>query len=94
MARSWPSISIISLLMQLMSHEYMLLVTFVTSNFFLRHPILGASKNVQILIVLEFDEIRRVSYISEDDSNGEIRFVIRDLEEFWIFTEITILPFF
>ena len=29
-----------------------------------------------------------------DGSNGEIRFIIRDLEKFWIFTEITILPFF
>ena len=31
---------------------------------------------------------------SHGDSNGEVRFVIRDLEKFWIFTEITILPFF
>ena len=29
-----------------------------------------------------------------DDSNGEIRFVIRYLEKIWIFTEITIFPFF
>ena len=29
-----------------------------------------------------------------DDSNGEVRFVIRDLENFWVLTEITILPFF
>ena len=28
-----------------------------------------------------------------DDSNGEVRFVIRDLEKFQIFIEITILPF-
>ena len=28
-----------------------------------------------------------------DDSNGEIRFIIQDLEKFWIFTEFTILPF-
>ena len=55
---------------------------------------LVASKNVQIPIVLEFDEIRRGSYISGDDSNGEVHFVIRDLEKFRILTEITILPFF
>ena len=29
-----------------------------------------------------------------DDSNGEIHFVIRDLEKFWVLTKITILPFF
>ena len=29
-----------------------------------------------------------------DDSNGEVRFVIRDLENFQILTEITILSFF
>ena len=60
-ARSRPSISIISLLMQLMSHEYMLYVTFVTSNIVLRHPILGASKNMKFPTVSEFDEIRRGS---------------------------------
>ena len=56
-ARSRPSISIISLLIQLMSHEYMLYVTFVTSNIVLRYPILDASKNVKFLTVLEFDKI-------------------------------------
>ena len=61
MARSRPSISIIYLLMQLMSHEYMLYVTFVTSNIVLQHPILGASKNVKFPTVSEFDEIRRGS---------------------------------
>ena len=55
---------------------------------------LVALKNVQIPIVSEFDEIRRDSWISLDDSNGEIRFVIQDLEKFLILTEITILPFF
>ena len=48
----------------------------------------------EIPIVLEFDEIQRGSYISRDDSNGEVRLVIQDLENFWILTEITILPFF
>ena len=41
----------------------------------------------------EFDEIRHGSYISQDDSNGEVRFVIRDLEKIRILTEITILSF-
>ena len=46
---------ILSLLMQHVSHEYMLYVTFVTSDFILRHPILDASKNMQFLTVSEFD---------------------------------------
>ena len=29
-----------------------------------------------------------------DDSNGEVRFLIQDLEKFRILTEITLLPFF
>ena len=57
-------------------------------------PTLVSSKNVQILTISEFDENRCGSYISRDDSNNEFRFVIRDLEKFWIFTKITILPFF
>ena len=52
------------------------------------------SKNVKISTVSEFDEIRRGSWISQDDSNGEVHFVIRDLEKFRISIEITILPFF
>ena len=48
----------------------------------------------EISTVSEFNEIRRGSYISRDDSNSEVRFVIRDLEKFWILTKITILPFF
>ena len=55
---------------------------------------LVASKNMQIPTVSEFDEIRRGSLISRDDSNGEVCFVIQDLEKFRIFTEIMILPFF
>ena len=54
---------------------------------------LVSSKNLQIPTVSEFDENRRGSYISRDDSNGEVHFVIRDLEKFWIFIEMTILPF-
>ena len=68
-------------------------MNFVTSHVVLRHPLLGASKNVQISTVSEFDEIGRGNYISQDDSNGEIRFIIRELEKFRIFTEMTILPF-
>ena len=59
LALSRPSISIISLLMQYMSHEYLLCVTFVTSHVVLRHPILDASKNVQIPTVSEFDALAR-----------------------------------
>ena len=85
-----------------MAHEYVLYVTFVKSNIFLRHPKRYALKNVPTPHVSEFDEILRGNYISRDDSNGVIRFIIRDLEnKFWIFNrnynfviEITILPFF
>ena len=69
-------------------------MTFVTSHFVLRHPILDASKNVQIPTVSEFDKIQHVRWISQDDSNGEIRFVIRDLKKIQVLTEITIFPFF
>ena len=88
--------------MPLMTHEYVSFVTFVASKIVLRHPNCDASKNVLTLTVSEFDEILRASYISQDDPNGEIRFVIRDLEnKLQIFnrnynfvTKITILPFF
>ena len=42
----------------------------------------------------ESNEIRHGYQISRDDFNGEVRFVIRDLEKFWIFTEMRILPLF
>ena len=61
LALSRSSISILSLLMQHVSHEYMLLVTFFASHFVLRHPTLDASKNVQISTVSELDEIRHGS---------------------------------
>ena len=85
-----------------MAHEYVSYVTFVASKTVLRHPNHDASKNVSTPTVSEFDKILRASYISRDDSYGEIRFVIRDLEnKFRIFNrnynfviEITILPFF
>ena len=51
-------------------------------------------EKLEISTISEFDEIRRGSYISRDDSNGEVRFVIRDLEKFWVLTKITVLPFF
>ena len=63
-----------------MAHEYMLYVTFVASKIVLWHPKRDASKNVPTPTVSEYYEILRASYISRDDSNGEIRFVIRDLE--------------
>ena len=58
----------------------MLYVTFVTSQVVFWHSKLDASKNVQIPTVSEFNEIRHASYISRDDSNGEICFIIRDPE--------------
>ena len=39
-------------------------------------------KNMKILTISEFDEIRMGNYILLDESNGEVRFVIRDLEIF------------
>ena len=85
-----------------MAHEYVLYMTFVTTKIFLRHPNRDASKNVSTPIVSKFHDILRASYNSRDDSNGAIRFVIRDLEnKLRIFNrnynfviEITILPFF
>ena len=35
-----------------------------------------------------------VAKFRETDSNGEVPFVIRDLEKFRVLTEITVLPFF
>ena len=85
-----------------MVHEYLLYVTFVTIKIVLRHPKRDASKNVPTPTILENYEILRANWILRDDSNGAIRFVIRDLEnEFRIFNrnynfviEITILPLF
>ena len=48
----------------------------------------------EIPTISESNEIRRGSSISRDDFNGKVRFVIQDLEKFWIFTKITILPIF
>ena len=66
--------------MPLMAPKYVLYVTFVASKIVLRHPNRDASKNVSTPSVSKFDEIRRASYILQEYSNGEIRFVIRDLE--------------
>ena len=85
-----------------MVHEYVLYVTFVASKIILRHLKRDASKNIPTSTFSESDEILCASQISRDDSNGEIRFIIRDLEnKLWIFnrnynfvTKITILPFF
>ena len=63
-----------------MVHEYMLYVTFVASKIVLRHPYRDALKNVPTSTVSEFHEILCASYISRDDSNGAICFVIQDLE--------------
>ena len=61
LALSWPSIFIISLLIPLMAHEYVLYVTFVASKIILRHPNRDASKNVSTPTVSEFYEILRAS---------------------------------
>ena len=76
-----------------MVHEYLLYVTFVASKIVLRHPKRDASKNVTTPTVSEYYEILCANYIFRDDSNGEIRFVIQDLEnKLRIFlAEITIL---
>ena len=69
-----------------MAHEYLLYVTFVPLKIVLRHPNRDASKNVSTPTISEFYEILRASYILRDDSNGEIRFIIRYLEnKFQIF---------
>ena len=85
-----------------MVHEYLLYVTFAASKIVLQHPNRDASKNVPTSTVSEYYEILRANYIFRDDSNGEIRFVIQDLEnKLRIFNrnynfviEITILPLF
>ena len=63
-----------------MVHEYLLYVTFVASKFILRHSKRDALKNVPTPTVSEYYEILRANQILRDDSNGEIRFLIRDLE--------------
>ena len=72
-------------------------MTFVTSHVSqtcFKAPDTQCLEKCEIPTVSEFDEIQRDSYISRDNSNGEICFVIRDLEKFQVFTEMTILPFF
>ena len=61
LALSWPSIFIISLVIPLMAHEYVLYVTFVASKIVLRHPNRDASKNVSTPTVSKFYEILRAS---------------------------------
>ena len=86
-----------------MVHEHLLYVTFVASKIVLWHPKSNALKNVPTPTVSEYYKLLRANWIFRDDSNGEIRFVIRDLENklriFFnrnnnFFNEITILPFF
>ena len=55
------SIFIISLLIPLMVHEYMLYLPFVTSKIDLRHPKHDASKNVPTPTVSKNDEILRTN---------------------------------
>ena len=91
LALSRPSISIISLLMPLMAHEYMLYVIFVTSNIVLRHQKRDASKNMQIPTISEFDVLARFRDTIptvKSVSSSEIQRI-----NFGFLTEITILPF-
>ena len=64
----------------IMVHEYVLYVPFVAPKIVLRHPKRDASKNVPTPTVSENYEILCGNLISRDDSNGTIRFIIRDLE--------------
>ena len=57
-------------------------------------PDIGCLKKHEIMTVSEFDKIQRGDKVSRDNSNGEVRFIIQDLEKFQILIEITILPFF
>ena len=63
-----------------MVHGHLLYVTFVASKIVLCHSKRDASKNVPTPTVSEYYEILRANWIFRDDSNGEICFVIRDLE--------------
>ena len=54
-------------------------------------PTPDASKDVKFRL---FWNLIRGSEISRDNLNGEVRFVIRDLEKFRILIEITVLPVF
>ena len=63
-----------------MVHGYVLYVPFVSPKIVLQHPKRDASKNVPTPTVSENYEILRANSISRDDSNGTIRFIIRDLE--------------
>ena len=47
----------------------------------------------EIPIVLEFDEIQQGSKISQHDSNGEVRFIIRDKKNPDFQTELPSYPF-
>ena len=63
----------------------------LNSSCVIRHPRL---EKREIPTTSESNEIRRGYQTSQDDFNGEVRFVIRDLENFLIFTKITILLLF
>ena len=60
----------------------------------LLYPTPDALKNVKFRLSQNSTKFDVVARFRENNSNGEIRFVIQDLENFWIFTKITILPFF
>ena len=48
-------------------------------------PVTRCLKKREIPTVSEFDEIQRSNLISRDEFNGEVRFIIQDLENFPVF---------
>ena len=78
--------------MPLMAHEFVLYVTFVTSNIVLQHPKCDASKKVSTPTVSKFDEFYVLARFREtistvkSVSSSEIQRI-----NFGFLTEITIL---
>ena len=62
-------------------------------NLAMCHPTPHASKNVKSRPPRNLTKFDVVAKFQEIISTKKVRFVIRDLEKFQIFTEITILPF-
>ena len=55
------------------------LSNFLTSEIFVK---ISSLESLKILTVLEFDETFLTHYISRDESNDTVRFIIRDIENF------------
>ena len=84
------TIYFISIQVQIILYE-LSLNYFTTSKIFFKNLVFGVHwtlvtlKNVKISTISKFDEIRFGNYISREESNGEVCFVIRDLEIFQVF---------